>query len=273
MTTETALATDRVPATPSNRRPGGTGTSRSLADRNRLIESHMHLAHVAAGRMKKSFGRYLTMDELVGYATEGLIDAADRFDPKRASFAAFSYYRIKGAIIDGLRRAGWYSRYDVARFRASKLLRAEQRVNEVLEQHLEDAGDQLTPSTPEDALRSIEDTLSQIATVYVTSLDSILAFADYDVAACREAPYITDDSTPAPDQTADLRGIRDRLHEALTMLPDRERRLIELHYFADQDLQDAGATLGLSKWATSRLHSRAVRLLRDVLANAEDPRY
>jgi hypothetical protein len=64
-------------------------------------------------------------------------------------------------MLDGLRRAWWYSRYDIARFHPAKL-RAEQGVNEVLEQHLDDACDQLKPSTPEEALCSIEDTLSQI---------------------------------------------------------------------------------------------------------------
>jgi RNA polymerase sigma factor for flagellar operon FliA len=271
MNTQTSPTTVRLSTPATGIRPA-SHPPRNLEDRNRLIDSHMYLVHAAAGRMKKSFGRYLTIDELVGYGTEGLIEAADRFDPDRgASFATFSFYRIRGAMLDGLRRAGWYSRYDIARFHAARL-RAEQGVNELLEARSSDTGHQAKPTNADEVLRSIEDTLSQIATVHITSLDFLHALADDDRGVCHEALYLTDNSTRAPDEEIDLRGIRDRVSRALATLPERERRLIELHYFADQDLQDAGATMGLSKWSTSRLHSRAVRLLRDALASIEDPR-
>src|SRR6185436_11792944 len=67
-------------------------------------------------------------DDLVGYGHKGLIEAADRFDSKQGvTFTTFAYYRIRGAMLDGLRTMGWYSRSDYARYRA------EERANEYLQ--------------------------------------------------------------------------------------------------------------------------------------------
>lgn len=265
-------------ATIETNRPSGPqgypeSPSPKRLERDRLIESHMYLVHAAAGRMKKSYGKYLSVDELVGYGIEGLIEAVDRFDPSRgASFATFSFYRIRDAMLDGLRRAGWYSRYDIARFNAAKL-RAERAVNELMQSELETATSPPQPAAGKAAiLASIEDTLSQIATVHITSLDFVHAKAEEGCAVSEEALHLTDESLPSADQMIDLQAVSDRIRATVAGLPTRERRLIELHYFGDHDLQDAGATLGLSKWSTSRLHGRAVRLLRAALATAEDPR-
>jgi RNA polymerase sigma factor for flagellar operon FliA len=220
------------------------------ADRDRLVEQHLSLVQAIAAKLKRTLGRSIEFDDLVGYGTKGLLEAAERFDPSQgASFTTFAYYRVRGSMLDGLRTMGWYSRADYARYRA------EERANEYLQNQSErdtaskQAGG--TGSDPASALESIAELLGGVATIHITSLEA--------------AATVADERLPPPD--ADLARVQDkaRLRAALTRLPDKERALMELYYFGDKNLGEAGAALGLSKSWACRLHARAVDLLRAAL--------
>src|SRR5687767_8701555 len=91
----------------------------SVTDRNRLIEQHFDLVRSVATGVQLSYDVICRdFDELVGFGIDGLLDAADRFDPTRGfAFEAFGRRRIRGAILDGLRDSGWLSPDGVVRFR------------------------------------------------------------------------------------------------------------------------------------------------------------
>src|SRR5438128_1409168 len=136
------------------------------AERDRLIEQHLSLVQAIAGKLKRNLGRSIDFEDLVGYGSKGLIEAADRFDARQGTaFTTFAYYRIRGAMLDGLRTMGWYSRADYARYRA------EERANEYL-QNLADR-----PATPEGAaapkadppevLAAVAQMLSGVAAVHI----------------------------------------------------------------------------------------------------------
>ena len=234
------------------------------APQDQLVEQHLHLVHSIAAKLKRRLGKTMEPGDLVGYGTQGLIEAANKFDPKQGTaFGTFAYYRIRGAIFDGMRTMGWYSRGDYARFRA------EERANEYMaaasEREATDKAAQsarLTQGKSEDnsedkseVLAEIAEILSGVATVHITSIE-----------AARDAP---DDRFQAPDEAALEAEGRDRVRAALTKLPEKERRLMELYYFADMKLEEAGKKLGLSKSWASRLHSRAVHTLREALEEEE----
>jgi RNA polymerase sigma factor for flagellar operon FliA len=97
------------------------------APRDQLVEQHLHLVHAIAAKLKRRLGKTMEPGDLVGYGTQGLIEAAKKFDPKQGTaFGTFAYYRIRGAIFDGMRTMGWYSRGTTRNFRA------EERANEYL---------------------------------------------------------------------------------------------------------------------------------------------
>ena len=145
---------------------------------------------------------------------------------------------------------GWYSRSDYARYRA------EERANEYLQSQADREGAALADGAvpaggragTEQTLAEIAATLTGVATVHITSLEA--------------ASHVADESLPAPDAALALRQETGRLREALTRLPEKERRLMELYYLADKNLEEAGRELGLSKSWACRLHARAVDLLR-----------
>jgi RNA polymerase sigma factor for flagellar operon FliA len=222
------------------------------AARDQLVEQHLHLVHAIADKLKRKLGKTMEPGDLVGYGTQGLIEAASKFDPKQGTaFGTFAYYRIRGAIFDGMRTMGWYSRVDYARFRAEE--RANDYMAAVAERDAADkaANPAATVQGKSEVLADIAEALSGVATVHITSIE-----------AARDAP---DDRFQAPDQAALEAEGRERVRAALAALPDKERQLMELYYFADMKLEEAGKKLGLSKSWASRLHTRAVNHLREAL--------
>jgi RNA polymerase sigma factor FliA len=230
------------------------------APRDPLVEQHLHLVHAIADKLKRKLGMTMEPGDLVGYGTQGLIEAAKKFDPKHGTaFSTFAYYRIRGAIFDGMRTMGWYSRVDYARFRAEERANAYMAAaaeREATEKSANSAGTaQVKSEDKSDVLADIAEVLSGVATVHITSIE-----------AARDAP---DDRFMAPNQAALEAEGRERVRAALATLPDKERQLMELYYFADMKLEDAGQKLGLSKSWASRLHARAVNRLREALEEGD----
>jgi RNA polymerase sigma factor for flagellar operon FliA len=234
-------------------------------DRDRLVEQHLGLVQSVARKLRKQITARIDFDDLVGYGSKGLLEAAERFDPVHGvAFTTFAYYRIRGAMLDGLRTMGWYSRADYARYRA------EERATEYLQNQAERAGAAATGAREgvadgdadkesdqvQSKLSAIAELLSGVATVHITSLEA--------------AATVADERLPPPDASLDTGRLSARVRDAVGKLPDRERQLMELYYFADKNLEEAGAVMGLSKSWACRLHARAVELLRLRLADALD---
>jgi RNA polymerase sigma factor for flagellar operon FliA len=221
-------------------------------DKKKLVEQHLDLVQAIARKVKKSLGARIEFDDLVAYGSKGLVEAAERFDARPGvQFTTFAYYRIRGAMYDGLRTMGWYSRADYARYRA------EERANEYLQSHADrPAGEGGAGQTADqaEALAAVAQVLSGVAAVHITSLEA--------------ASTVADETFAAPDAAIDSTRLGSRAREAVTKLPEKERRLLELYYFEDKTLEEAGAALGLSKSWACRLHARAVDLLRQALADA-----
>ena len=223
----------------------------AASDAKKLIEQHLPLVQAIARKVKRTLGasRTIDLEDLVGYGSKGLVEAAERFDARQGvAFSTFAYYRIRGAMYDGLRTMGWYSRADYARYRA------EERANEYLQSHADrppEAGGGSHAADAAEALAAVAQVLSGIAAVHITSLEA--------------AATVADESLPPPDAAVDTGRLSRRVRDAVAKLPDKERELMQLYYFADKTLEEAGAALGLSKSWASRLHARAVSLLRDSL--------
>jgi len=222
------------------------------AHRDRLVEEHLHLVHSIAAKLRGRMSRTMEPGDLVAYGTKGLIEAAQRFEPGHgASFSTFAYYRIRGAMFDGMRTMGWYSRSEYAHFRA------EERAGEYLAAAAErEAAERavapsLPAGDPAQTLESVAELLGGVAAIHITSLE-----------VARDQP---DERWKAPDQVMVDAEWGKRVRAALRALPAKERRLLELYYWSDRNLEDVGKKLGLSKSWASRLHARAVGHLREIL--------
>jgi RNA polymerase sigma factor for flagellar operon FliA len=195
---------------------------------------------------------HIALDELVALANAGLAEAASRYDPGRgAAFSTFAWYRVNGSIIDGLRKATQLPRRTWAKLVA---LRAASDYLEHRGERDQGAAQRgAAPATGGDALAQIQQAMSAIRTMYVTSLET-LQERGFDVG---EPPQL--------DQQIDTTRLAARLRTALASLPEKERALVTKHYWEGKNLLEAGAELGISKSWASRLHAQAVEKLRAIV--------
>ena len=231
----------------------------AASDKDDLVKKHLALVEAIARKVKRTLGGAMDVDDLVGYGHKGLVEAAERFDGRAGvAFSTFAYYRIRGAMYDGIRAMGWYSRADYARYRA------EERSNEFLQNQADRDGAARAQAPdaaggakadPASALASVGEMLSSVATIHITSLEAAATVADQTFAA--------------PDAALDTGRLSKRVREAMKTLPAKERQLMEMYYFGDKNLEQAGAQLGLSKSWACRLHARAVDLLRQAMSDIE----
>jgi RNA polymerase sigma factor FliA len=193
----------------------------------------------------------VTLDDLRSFGREGLLQAARNFDESRGvPFRRWANLRIRGAMIDGVRQWGALPRRIYRELRA---IAAADRVQATYDE--EDAANPAT--TPQAADERVSSYLAGIATAM--ALGSVAT-----------GPEASDVATPDanPEELAMTAELLERIKQVLPLLPEAERALVERHYFADETLDQAAASLGLSKSWGSRLHARAIEAIARHLRRA-----
>lgn len=219
------------------------------AAQSKLVADHVEYVKALARQLVRTMPRKPDLDELVAYGLQGLTEAASRYDAaKGAAFKTFSYYRIRGAMFDGLRASGWLARDDHAR------VKAHQQADDLLE-----AAAAVPAAARPDAVaaaRELKELLTDVTAIVVASVDS------FDRVAADPGADGGHEAIEQTVTTAQTRGAMDR---ALATLPERERELVVKMYYGDQTLEEAGKTLGISKSWACRMHAKAIRQLKEVL--------
>lgn len=211
-----------------------------------LVQQHEKLVRKLAIRIQQQLDLSTDLDELMAYGFKGLVEASHRFDPSRGvQFSTFAYYRVRGAIFDGVREMAYLSRKIHARRKAA----------EATDLASEDAASTRAqnPSDRANALRAIDDVLTKTTAAF------LIASVGQDPES--DAPVDPEAASVKKQEFARVRGV-------LSILEPRERALIEGFYFHDRSLEDVGKELGISKSWASRLHARALGRLRDALTGA-----
>lgn len=213
-----------------------------------LIISCQGLVRSLAWKIHAGLPRRIELDDLVSFGQVGLAEAARDFEPQRGiSFTTYAYYRIRGAIFDGLAKMAWFSRADHAR------LRYESSANRVLE--LE--SDEGEGGDVKGDIRWLKQVGGTLAMAYLCSQRS---GDETDAAAALE-----DHSLLAPPTAAIQQETARKLHELIDELPADAAALIRATYFEGLTLKEAGERIGISKAWASRLHARTLERLGRAL--------
>jgi RNA polymerase sigma factor for flagellar operon FliA len=193
------------------------------------------------------------LEDLVAAGFEGLLEARARFDPARGvAFKSFAYYRVRGAVIDAIRQNAYLPRRAYARLKAAEALDLESEQN-AEQRAVADAGAGAKARDAEVSLRAIDGILGRVAAAYATAAGS------------------EDDPQPEPDDPERAllsRERKDRMRKVLDALPEPERTLIQGHYLQDRRFDEIAKELGLSKSWASRLHTRALERMRELLESS-----
>jgi RNA polymerase sigma factor for flagellar operon FliA len=218
------------------------------------FHAELPLVDVVARQMARRLSRAVSLDDLRSFGQEGLLSAARTFDPSRGvPFRRWANLRIKGTIVDGLRKWGSLPR------RVYRELQGMAAGDRMLEAY--DEEDSASPSaTPEAADARLTSYLAGIATAI--AVGTMIA-----------APRENVDAEGRDVTPEDLLGDAEMLARVKTIvagLPAQERTLVERHYFHGDTLDDAAASLGLSKSWGSRLHARAIESIATALRRSGD---
>ncbi|MDZ4784146.1 MAG: sigma-70 family RNA polymerase sigma factor [Planctomycetia bacterium] len=198
------------------------------------------------------------LDDLIGYGQVGLAEAARGFDETRGGqFTTYAYYRIRGAILDGLERMKWFNKID---FHSGKY---EQMADSVLEPESQAAQAQAEHAGESfDAqVNWFSDTSSMLAIAYLMS--------DRGGRDDERNQEIEDATAVCPGAVIAKRELIERLHALIDGLPQNMATLIRASYFGGLTLTEAGKSIGVSKSRASRLHAEALEQLARSLRRAQ----
>jgi RNA polymerase sigma factor for flagellar operon FliA len=218
------------------------------AEDERFVAEHESLVRKIAQRVRAELGLTCEVEDLVAFGFHGLLEAKQRFDPTRGvQFQTFAYYRVRGAILDGVRKMAYLPRR----------VHAKRRAAEMIDWELEALGETRATAPAETkhdleaTLAAIDDVLGKITATFM------LAAVGQDEETAHESP----------EEALIGATERARLREALEALPEREKIVVRGMYFENRNLDEIGAELGISKSWACRIHTRALGLLREALSD------
>jgi RNA polymerase sigma factor for flagellar operon FliA len=206
--------------------------------------AHQELVERVVRRLIRELDLSCEEGDLHAWGHQGVLEAKQRFDPQRGvRFSTFAYYRVRGAVLDGVRAQGFIKR------RAYAKLKAYQAADALAEHSAESATGSAAPAL-DDRAREIEDVLGKISAAYVLSA----------LGQSEEREHETPETLTSNAQD------RGAVQDSLATLPDKERRLLEAVYFEGATIEEAAALLGLSKSWASRVHAKALSRMKKGLS-------
>lgn len=211
-----------------------------------LVERHLDYASALARQIHARLPAHVDFAELEQYARLGLVEAANKFDAARgAQFTTFAYYRIRGAVFDGLRRMTGVPHSVFSQAKALTLTDAA--LSEVLE--------------GADACHD-EELMASLFESAVAQAGFVSALSELGDEDAFDPPDPRDDEDPVERD-----DILARLRELVAELEPRERELVDWLYTQSLSMSECGARLGLDKAQISRRHARILGQLRAHLAS------
>ena len=226
--------------------------------REQIIIEYANLVKIVAGRLSMYLGYTVEYDDLVGYGTFGLIDAIDKFDLlKGVKFETYASLRIRGAILDQIRKMDWIPR--TLRQKQKKIDQAYQK----LELEHGRAG------TDEEVAEEIGITADELANwqsqTKVTNLISLDEFLEQGA----EVRVDTDASShfEQPERVMEREEMKEVLIQTLEKLTENEKKVITLYYYEDLTLKEISHILEVSESRVSQLHTKALQKMRQKLGS------
>lgn len=219
------------------------------------FQAQLELVDIIARQTVRSMGSVVELDDLRSFGREGLLDAARRFDSARGvPFRAYANFRVRGAIIDGIRSTAQLPRRAYERLNG---LSAALRVSE-------GAADDAFASTPDGA--SPRAHADQALAEHLAAMTAAITVGLIAPAAMgEEGERVQVSTADDPEQVVGRAQLLALVQDALTQLPDEEAQLVRRHYLEGERFDHVAQSLGLSKSWASRLHTRAMQRLAKKL--------
>lgn len=233
-----------------------------LDDRSQLIRDNMPLVDLVVQRMVPQVPSFMTREDMTSAAMVGLIDAANKFDPARGvKFRTFAEYRLRGAILDEMRKLDWFSRSmrDKQNQLTQTMLRLERQLGR-------------SPEGPEMAaalnmgLGEYHSLLGEVSHLGCVSLHETL---DHTEEGRSFLDSLQDFANPDMGEMIERQELARILADILEELSEKERQVVALYYYEELTQKEIAEVIGVSEGRISQLHSQALLKLRVKLLNSD----
>ncbi|MGM8214494.1 FliA/WhiG family RNA polymerase sigma factor [Bacillaceae bacterium W0354] len=238
-------------------------TTRDQEAGNQLVEHYMPIVNYQVNRIYMNLPKNIDRQDVKSLAFMGLVDALEKFDTDRdLKFDTYATFRIRGAIIDGLRKEDWLPR--TVREKAKTIDQAY----EILEQELK-----RTPTTKEIANyvsmeeQEVADITRDTLFANLLSIESKTSETD-DEQRENLRNTIRDENELTPEEQVEKQEKIDELAQLINELSEKEQLVISLFYKEGLSLTEIGEVLELTTSRISQIHSKAIAKLRKLLSPA-----
>jgi RNA polymerase sigma factor for flagellar operon FliA len=230
---------------------------------NALVEQYLPLVRSAVGRLAITLPEHVGHDDLHSAGLVGLLQALRNYDPScNTSFESYARVRIRGAMLDELRRMDWVPRtiHEKAR-----------RIQEVMTELEQKLG--RTPSE-EQMAKALKITVTE----YNELLDEIrpAAYVCLDATCCSDGTesgslyeVVADPTENGPVEEVSRRELKRVILDRLKQLPDIQRKVLALYYGEDLHLREIAEVFGLTESRICQIHSQAILSIRAFLQRYE----
>ena len=222
--------------------------------REKIIVEYAPLVKIVAGKMNMYLGNNVEYDDLVGYGVFGLIDAIDKFDmSKDVKFETYASLRIKGAILDQIRKMDW-----IPRTIRQKQRKIEEATKAVEEKNGRVAKDEEVAAELGLSDKEYLDWQSQMKITNLVSLNEFMEAGNEPVsdAVATTAQFIQPEESVSKDELSKM------LAESLELLTEKEKSVIVFYYYEDLTLKEISKVMEVSESRVSQLHTKALLKMR-----------
>lgn len=229
--------------------------SRSPETREKLILEYAPLVKVVAGRLSIYLGYNVEYEDLVSYGIFGLIDAIDKFDCfKEVKFETYASLRIRGAILDQIRKMDWIPR----------TIRQKQKKIEAVTREIEQSTGHA--ASDEEIAKGLgitgDEYLDWQSQMKITGVVSLNEYMEQGSDVPQDYSRRTTSRFEAPEERVEKEELSKVLGEALQLLTEKEQKVITLYYYEELTLKEISSILEVSESRVSQLHTRALQKMK-----------
>ncbi len=230
--------------------------TKDAAIKEQLIIEYAQLVKFVAGRLSMYLGSNVEFEDLCGYGVFGLIDAIDKFDyEKGVKFETYASLRIRGSILDNIRKMDWIPRSIRKKQKAIDL--ATQKIESELGRS---ATDEEISSELEISVDEYYKWTNQTKALALTSLEEYVEQGG----ETRVEP-ISHSKYTQPEEMAEKDALKALLTKAIDNLSEKEKKVIILYYYEELTLKEISAIMGVSESRISQLHTKGLSKMKSGL--------
>lgn len=228
--------------------------------REKIILEYAPLVKTVAGRLSMYLGYNVEYDDLVSYGVFGLIDAIDKFDSmKEVKFETYASLRIRGAILDQIRKMDWIPR---------TIRQRQKKIDATIKEIEMETG---RTASDEDIARKLgiseDEYLDWQSQMKITGVISLNEYMEQGSDVAQAYGQQTASRFESPEENIEKEELTQVLSDAMSLLTEKENKVITLYYYEELTLKEISSILEVSESRVSQLHTRALQKMKTKMGN------